>query len=697
MKLKKTLSLVLALIMVAATFGAIAIPAAADTVTASATGTADTSWYTADPNATTFTLMDADDLDGLAKLVNEGTCNFVGKTVKLGADIVYNNGKFTVAEDGAPLYNGQPVSETNAPRVWPIIGVTFEGNRGYQNIEQFTGGFLPDMTMFRGNFDGEGHAISGLFVNTTETKSLGAIGLFSNFRGEELKNTMILNSYFHGGGNVGSFAGFIQHNPGGPEDLEHDVTLENLYSDAYIVTDAINDSRSGGIVGQIFKINSFYVNRCSFEGHILHAGTGNARHTGGLFGMMNHIFGTNDSITNCLVNATFSVVGPAQKVEYWGGVIGNLGGDTNCTTKIENTLVIIDTTNIPLNESTENPDGNLPFARCGSFVGVHWYLGTFEVTNSYCILKSDKFTNTTWMYRAGLKTIVNGVETSYEAAGNSVELGTKITAPSEATGLSSETFLLTAEKAAIKDLSACFDGHSFTELYQAKTASCEGEGWNAHYRCNNCSKFFDTSTNEVAKDTVILPETHNYGTLVTGTPATCTENGTIDHYKCSLCNRLFDKDKNKVTDLTILAGHNYGELIRRVKATCVEPGTIAHYQCSVCSKYFDEDKAEVADITIPVTDHDYGRWNEAVAPTLNAAGVLGHYRCGECRKYFDADKNELASIEGEPKLTTTKKPDTTKAPTTTAAEEKGCGGFAAVGSLLALIALTGAAVVIKKK
>ena len=41
--------------------------------------------------------------------------------------------------------------------------------------------------------------------------------------------------------------------------------------------------------------------------------------------------------------------------------------------------------------------------------------------------------------------------------------------------------------------------------------------------------------------------------------------------------------------------------------------------------------------------------------------------------------------------------DNTTAPATTVAEEKGCGGFAAVGSLLALIALTGAALVIKKK
>ena len=684
MKLKKTLSLIIAIIMIAATFGVIAIPSAAETVApVSSTGTADTSWYDANSNASTFTISTADQLDGLAKLVNDGTCNFDGKTIKLGADITYNSGIFTVAEDGSPLYNGQPVSETNAPRVWPVIG----------NTMVTTSWEIPlTDTMFRGNFDGQGYAISGLFVNNNADRTLCAIGLFSNFVGEELVNTSILNSYFCGFANIGSFAGHIEN------DETRSVFLENLYSDAHLVITSNNKAgRSGGIVGNVFDTFALTVNRCGFEGSItfIGKGTSQARHVGGIIGETRpeHRLEAPEVITNCLVDMTVSIVNTdltqVTKTEYWGGIIGNCGGNKSTRTKIENVIVKITARNDPATSE---------FTRSGAIVGVLWYGGWIDISNSYCILPTEQYSRSqVWLYLTNMKTIVDGVETEFTNKGDSNELAKLITAPSEATGLSSETFLLTAEKAAIKDLSACFGGHSFTELYQAKTASCDGEGWNAHYRCNNCSKFFDTSTNEVAKDTVIIPETHNYGTLITGTPATCTENGTIDHYKCSLCNRMFDKDKNQVTDLTILAGHNYGELIRRVKATCVEPGTIAHYQCSVCSKYFNEDKVEVADITTPITDHDYGRWVEAVAPTPNAAGVLGHYKCGECRKYFDADKNELASIEGEPKLTTTKKPDTTKAPTTTAAEEKGCGGFAAVGSLLALIALTGAAVVIKKK
>jgi len=691
MNLKKTLSLVLALIMVAATFGAIAIPAAADTV---ATGTADTSWYDANPNAETFTLMDADDLDGLAKLVNDGICNFDGKTIKLGANIVYNTGIFTAAADGSALYNGQPVSETNMPRVWPVIGAPAMTTALNDKQE-------ADMAkIFHGNFDGCGYEISGLyFDNPTKFR----MGLFSVFAGEELKNTLIRNSYLRGNGHVASFIGFAYREEKGG------LTLENLYSDATIVTLFNGDIRSAGIIGQTIKILDFVMNRCAYEGNIIDTcadNNGRHRYIAGLIARMDQ---ENEvqrpaTISNCLVNATFTITGDkVTNVNRWGGIMGD---SRNCGTSgltINDCLVIINT-KIP--EVTYGEDGTTPvdfeFRDFGAVIGFTEHKNNITIDDVYAIINSTDV-NAENILKAKIGNAVEniityeGTKTEYTETILTQELAAKIENPSQATDLDATIFLLSEDKAAIKDLNACFSGHSFTELYSAKPASCEGEGWNAHYRCNNCSKFFDTSTNEVAKDTVIIPETHNYGTLVTGTPATCTENGTIDHYKCSLCNRMFDKDKNQVTDLTIVAGHNYGELIRRVKATCVEPGTIAHYQCSVCNKYFDEDKAEVADITIPVTDHDYGRWVEAVAPTPNAAGVLGHYKCGECRKYFDADKNELASIEGEPKLTTTKKPDTTKAPTTTAAEEKGCGGFAAVGSLLALIALTGAAVVIKKK
>ena len=64
-------------------------------VSAAWDGSADTSWYNTTDN--TFTLTDAADLAGFAAIVNgtaEGIAqsNFLGKTVRLGADILLNTG-----------------------------------------------------------------------------------------------------------------------------------------------------------------------------------------------------------------------------------------------------------------------------------------------------------------------------------------------------------------------------------------------------------------------------------------------------------------------------------------------------------------------------------------------------------------------------------------------------------------------------
>ena len=56
--------------------------------TAPAAAAEDTSWYTGHESDTTFTLTTADQLAGLASLVNSGT-TFEGKTVKLGGRYYY--------------------------------------------------------------------------------------------------------------------------------------------------------------------------------------------------------------------------------------------------------------------------------------------------------------------------------------------------------------------------------------------------------------------------------------------------------------------------------------------------------------------------------------------------------------------------------------------------------------------------------
>jgi hypothetical protein len=101
---------------------------------------ADPTWYNAGLN--TFTLTTADQLAGLAELVNGGT-NFSDKTVYLGNDI-------DISLSGYQTGTG-----------WILIGNS-------------------SSRVFRGTLDGRGHKITNLFINRTGGDGVGLFGHVSN-------------------------------------------------------------------------------------------------------------------------------------------------------------------------------------------------------------------------------------------------------------------------------------------------------------------------------------------------------------------------------------------------------------------------------------------------------------------------------------------------------------------------------------
>lgn len=94
----------------------------------------DTSWYS--ENKTEFVLTTVEELHGLAKLVNGGN-SFAGKTVKLGADI------------------------NLAGQEWKPIGNS-------------------ETTAFEGNFDGQGHTISNLYIESSDGVENALFGCIAN-------------------------------------------------------------------------------------------------------------------------------------------------------------------------------------------------------------------------------------------------------------------------------------------------------------------------------------------------------------------------------------------------------------------------------------------------------------------------------------------------------------------------------------
>ncbi|MCD8316210.1 MAG: hypothetical protein LUB61_02235, partial [Eggerthellaceae bacterium] len=97
---------------------------------------ADTSWYTGNENESSYTITDANQLAGLAELVNNGTTDFSGKTISLGS----------VPGTGVTLrLSGE----------WTPIGT--------------------ETNPFNGTFSGNSSTITGLSI-TTGTQNLGLFG-----------------------------------------------------------------------------------------------------------------------------------------------------------------------------------------------------------------------------------------------------------------------------------------------------------------------------------------------------------------------------------------------------------------------------------------------------------------------------------------------------------------------------------------
>lgn len=153
---KKLLSLLLALCLAMALVPMSVF--AEETLADSWDGTADTSWYTSAPDVSEYHILTAEQLAGLAQLVNAdpGTTNFAGKTFYLENDLDLSGHE------------------------WISIGTG-------------RGGTQPKYS-FCGVFDGQGHVISNLYSRESyvegadESHNLLRNALFGNVYNGEVKN-----------------------------------------------------------------------------------------------------------------------------------------------------------------------------------------------------------------------------------------------------------------------------------------------------------------------------------------------------------------------------------------------------------------------------------------------------------------------------------------------------------------------------
>ena len=159
---KKLLSLLLALCLVMALVPMTAF--AEGTSVDNWDGSADTSWYTSAPDASEYHISTAEQLAGLAQLVNTdpGTTNFAGQTFYLENDLDLSGHE------------------------WISIGTVL-------------GGDYPEYS-FCGVFDGQGHVISNLYSHESyiegadESHNLLRNALFGSVYNGEVKNLGVANA-----------------------------------------------------------------------------------------------------------------------------------------------------------------------------------------------------------------------------------------------------------------------------------------------------------------------------------------------------------------------------------------------------------------------------------------------------------------------------------------------------------------------
>ena len=274
---------------------------------------ADTSWYK--PNENSYKISTANQLAGLAKLVNVGlqtSKSSSGKTV------------FTTPID----FKGKIITLSNdisiADGKWTPIGMEAEYNRHQINS-------------FSGTFDGNGHTISDMIISN-DTRS--AVGLFGYLSGSDavikninLRNVNINTSGTRGGSIVGSNGGTV---------MNCKITNASINSTFYFMGGIAGDNggtvkdcmfsgnisnkgnSTGGIVGGNGKNGT--ITDCVFSGHI--SGSSNDRASG--YSLTGGIVGDNDgTVENCTSNGSVRNGGSNTHV---GGIVGHNGGSvSNCT------------------------------------------------------------------------------------------------------------------------------------------------------------------------------------------------------------------------------------------------------------------------------------------------------------------------------------------------------------------------------
>ena len=245
---------------------------------------------------TVFTITTKAEFDGFVNFFNSNGGTFEGKKVVLATDIIYNSGK-TATVTGM----------TGATEFTPI---------GSNSASAGTG-------LFAGEFDGQGHKISGLYV-VTPSSFRNAVGFFAGLQsGAYVHDILFTNCYFEGYVTDDSPVGLVPYAIGTAADST--INIANIYIDEDCFFKGL--AKVGGVVGQTtgdYKTSlTLDIEDCVFAGTAKATYLAGAYKAGGIVGLGNGAGQIN--ISDCLSIGT--VYGGVDI----SGIAGSSGGNTTIT------------------------------------------------------------------------------------------------------------------------------------------------------------------------------------------------------------------------------------------------------------------------------------------------------------------------------------------------------------------------------
>lgn len=302
--------------------------------------TVDTSWF--DTSKSEFTIENGQQLYGLAKIVKEGAyATTLGKTFTLADDVIINARGCDWKTPGMSFANEGLVLS------WTPIGTSSQP--------------------FRGNFNGGGHTIAGIYTEGTDRQGLFGAAFRSENKGGNIGNFDLKDTYIKSTGAFnGSVVGIFRGN------------ITSVYSDATIEVDCSGGDNisTGGMIGYMNDQNTTIEN-CWYAGKL----TTNARTAGGLVGYYATAF--NLTINNCLVSGTLRTEIPTTSTSAFmnASLGGFVGRSNNSATNVSVTNSLF----VGSLEQSEYTDSTHRGRSCiGQFFGqLNASNLTVTVTNSY--------------------------------------------------------------------------------------------------------------------------------------------------------------------------------------------------------------------------------------------------------------------------------------------------------------------------